>query len=150
LVIYAGESGNIGKTTTIEARGLHKECSIQALPIDEILSVDELNRVRLIKIDIEGAELPVLNHLIDNLSKYPDTISIIVEASIEDNPGEWARAFSHFQEAGFVAYEIENQYVFEWYLRNRNHSAVKLIKNLPNGQTDISLTRTALPTALGG
>jgi FkbM family methyltransferase len=150
LTIYAGASSNIGKSTTIEARGLHEECSIQAIPIDEILSVDELKRVRLIKIDIEGAELPVLNHLIDNLSKYPDNISIIVEASVQDNPSEWASVFLRFQEAGFVAYEIENQYGSDWYLRYHGHSSVKLIKNLPNSQTDILLTRTALPATLGG
>jgi hypothetical protein len=123
------KNANIGKTTTIEARGLHKECSVQALPIDEILSVYELNRVSLIKIDIEGAELPVLNHLIDNLSKYPDNISIIVEASVEDDPAEWARVYLRFQEAGFAAYEIENDYRFDWYLRYNNHSSVKSIKN---------------------
>ncbi len=148
LVIYAGKPSNIGKTTTIEARGLRKECSVQALPIDEILSVDELNRVSLIKIDIEGAELPVLNHLIDNLSKYPENISIIVEASVQDDPEEWARVFLRFQEAGFVAYEIENHYLFDWYLQYKNHSWVKLMKNLPNGQSDILFTRTALPAAL--
>jgi FkbM family methyltransferase len=148
LVIYAGERSNIGKTTTIEARGFRKECSVQALPIDEILSVDELHRVSLIKIDIEGAELPVLSHLIDNLSKYPHNISIIVEASVQDDPGEWARVYLRFQEAGFVAYEIENHYLFDWYLRYSNHSSVKLMKNLPNGQTDILFTRTALPAAL--
>lgn len=148
LDIFAGEGSNIGKTTTIEARGLRKECSVQALPIDEILSLDELNRVSLIKIDIEGAELPVLNHLIDNLSNYPDDISIIVEASIQDDPGEWARVFLRFQEAGFVAYEIENYYLFDWYLRYNNHSSVKLMKNLPNDQTDVLFTRTALPAAL--
>jgi FkbM family methyltransferase len=129
LVVYAGESSNIGKTTTIEARGFRKECSIQGLPIDEILSVGELKRVSLIKIDIEGAELPILNRLTDSLSKYPDTISIIVEASVQDNPEEWARVFSRFQEAGFVAYEIENQYDFDWYLRYRNHSSVKLMES---------------------
>jgi len=148
LVIYAGERSNIGKATTIEARGLRKECSVQAFPIDEILSVDELNRVSLIKIDIEGAELPVLSHLIDNLSKYPDNISIIVEASVPDDPGEWAHVFLRFQEAGFVSYEIENHYLFDWYLQYNNHSAVKLVKNLPNGQTDILFTRTALPATI--
>jgi FkbM family methyltransferase len=149
LTIYAGESGNIGKSTTIKARGLHEECSIQAIPIDKILTVDELKRVHLIKIDIEGAELPVLNNLIDNVAKYPDNISIIVEASVQDNPTEWASVFLRFQEAGFVAYEIENQYGYDWYLRYRNHSSLRLIKNLPKSQTDILLTRTALPATLG-
>lgn len=54
-VVHAEKAETIGKTTTIEATGFRKECSIQGLPIDEILSVDELNRVSLIKIDIERA-----------------------------------------------------------------------------------------------
>jgi hypothetical protein len=39
-------------------------------------------------------------------------------------------------------------YLFDWYLRYSNHSSVKSMKNLPNGQIDILFTRTALPGAL--
>jgi FkbM family methyltransferase len=150
LAVYDGGRGELGMTTTIEARGRGqlKECSVEALPIDEILSVNELSRVRLIKIDIEGAELPVLNHLVDTLSKYPDNCSLIVEASVQDDPPGWGRLFLRLQEAGFVAYEIENRYDIEWYIGYCNHSSVKLMKNLPNRQIDILFTRMALPATL--
>jgi len=150
LAIYGGGSQNIGKTTTIEARGLPIECCIEALPIEEILTPDEINRVRLFKIDIEGAELLVLNHLLDTLSKYPEDFAIIVEASVHENPREWTNVFRRMQEAGFVAFEIENRYELDWYIRYQNHSPVKLTKTLPNGRTDILFIRTALVTAVVG
>ena len=148
LTLYTADQFNIGETTTIEARGLRKDGVIQALPLAEILSIDEMSRVRLIKMDIEGAEVPVLNHLIDNLAKYPDDFSIIVEASVEENPQEWIQVFSRFQEAGFAAYALENDYAFDWYLFYRSHPSIKLLDALPNTQTDLLLTRTELPVAL--
>ena len=148
LAIYYGDKFALGQSTTIEARGQHKECNVEALPLDEILSVSELSRVRLVKIDIEGAELPVMTRLLDTLSLYPESFSIIVEASVHEDPREWGRVFARLRGAGFLAYEIENRYDIEWYFRYSNHSSVKLIKTLPNRQLDILFTRMVLPATL--
>ena len=51
--------------------------SIEALPLDQILTLEEIGRLRLIKIDIEGLEPPVLRQLLDKLSLYPTTMDIM-------------------------------------------------------------------------
>jgi FkbM family methyltransferase len=54
LTLYAGQSGNQGGTSTLPRAGQTAEAVIQAEPLDEILTSDELASVRLIKMDIEG------------------------------------------------------------------------------------------------
>ena len=148
LPIYAGRHKNIGQTTTIAARGLAYAGVVNALPLDEILSPEERARVRLIKIDIEGGELPVLNRFIDTLSNYPDEVALLVEASVQSDPQEWSRIFSRFREAGFRAYGVENSYDVRWYLRYRRATPVVLLDTVPDRQSDILWIRQELPPSL--
>ena len=150
LPVFAAEPDNIGRTTTIELRGFTRECSIEAAPIEELLSNHELAHIKLIKIDIEGGELPVLRHFIDTISLYPTFTSIIVEASVQDDPEQWTSVFQAFLKLGFSAYTIENRYDVGWYIRYRKHSFIKRILSLPNKQVDILLTRLRLPSELTG
>lgn len=65
LTLYRAVPGNIGTATTIKSRGHDgEEGFVERVPIDHILTFEERSRVRLIKMDIEGGELPVLRRFI--------------------------------------------------------------------------------------
>jgi FkbM family methyltransferase len=148
LTVYSGGHKNIGHTTTVEARGFPKEGEVETAPIDELLSADELRKLRLVKIDVEGAELPILNRLVEKLALYPRELSVIVEASVSEDPAGWHDVFRRFRESGFNAYRIENQYEIGWYMSYRDHYSMPALTRLPDGQTDILLTRMPLPPRL--
>lgn len=81
LELFEVSEGNIGAATTLAARGGALIESVDALPLDRILRPQEVARLRLIKLDIEGAEPPVLRQILARLAHYPARMDIIVEAS---------------------------------------------------------------------
>jgi FkbM family methyltransferase len=144
LTLYTGRAGDIGRATTVKSRGLEQEASVAAAPLDEILTADERSRLRLIKIDIEGAELPVLRRFLDTLDLYPDTVEVIVEASLEDDPPAWSEVFARMQAAGFHPYLIENRYDYDSYVNWRRPTPPRRLERLPAEQSDILFARRAL------
>jgi FkbM family methyltransferase len=143
LDIYAGPPGNCVKATTVAARNFRFEAKVPALPLDQILTAEERERLRHIKIDIEGGEPPVMRRFLDTLEIYPATISLIVEVSPSE---EWSDIFRRMRAAGFSTCFIESCYDREWYLRRRHRlTPVRPIEELPSVQADVPFTRGAVP-----
>ncbi len=113
-----------------------------AAPLDEILTADELRRVRLIEIDIEGGEVPVLRRLLDTLPLYPADMQIIVEMAALDSD-EAAAIFARFLALGFEAFAVGNDYTYEWYLGWRTTPPQPIVA-LPRKQTDVWFKRPTL------
>ena len=141
LDLYEQDEGNIGAATTLASRGGSLMASVDALPLDKILTTEEVQKLRLIKMDVEGAEPPILRHLLDGLASYPPTMDIVVEASPEDDPAAWRDVFERLRAAGFSAWAIENDYELEWYLRWRRPAALQRVDALPEHQQDLLFTR---------
>lgn len=145
LDLYEISDGNIGAATTLATRGGQWRESVDAMSLDEILTPEEIARVRLVKMDVEGAEAPILRGLLDRLAVYPPDMDIIVEAS----PGEdaaWAAIFDRLIGAGFAAYTIANEYELDWYLAWRAPTPLRRIAALPNRQQDLLFTRRPVGT----
>jgi len=124
LKLYPGSRGNIGKTTTVERTAPACEdrqpVEVQALPLADILSEDEVRKTRIIKIDVEGAELQVLRGLAPLLGRMRADLEVAMEVSPSLMPGaEAAREeiFSVMRAAGFSAFVFDNDYGVETYLR---------------------------------
>lgn len=141
LDLYERDEGNIGAATTVASRGGTLMASVDALPLDGILGAEEIGRLRLIKMDVEGAEPPILRHLLERLASYPPTMDIVVEASPEDDRAAWLDVFERLRTAGFSAWAIDNDYELDWYLRWRRPGALHRVEVLPERQQDLLFTR---------
>jgi FkbM family methyltransferase len=142
--LYEFGPQNIGRTTTLASRSGSFAASVDALPLRDILTPEELRRLRLIKIDVEGAEPPIVRDILNHLADYPLTMDIIVEASPEDDIDEWRDVFERLQAAGFSAWVIENKYEIGWYLRWQP-TPLRRLEGMPALQHDLLFTRREKP-----
>jgi FkbM family methyltransferase len=141
LAIYDPQQGNNhGAATTIEARGGAKIATVESAPLDEILTPDELTRISLIKIDVEGGEIPIVQSILDRIHLYPEKFSIIVEAAPNEDTA-WNEIFDHMMSLSFKAFFIPNEYTVDWYLNWRNPSGPSALNKMPNEQSDILFER---------
>jgi FkbM family methyltransferase len=114
LSIYSGPVHNVGMSTTL---GKHGEGSVESIveaqPLWNLLSQDDVDAIRLIKIDVEGAEPDVVAGMIDLIPRLPAGAEIILELS----PKWWSDpslrpldVLRPFTDAGFCVYEMRNNY----------------------------------------
>jgi FkbM family methyltransferase len=144
LDLYQPLARNIGSYTTLASRGGKYIEQVDALPLEAILRPEEIDRVRLIKMDIEGAELPILRQIIARLSHYPANMDILVEASSQDNPG-WQKFFEVLIASGFRAYAIANSYQLNWYLGWRRLTRLEPVETMRAQQQDLLFSRAPNP-----
>ncbi len=111
LPLYSGPEKNIGLSTTVASRGLPSEGEIPAAPLADLLETVEIETARVVKIDVEGAEVAVLRGMQSFLERCPDEVEILVELS----PAWWTDRSQSPQDvlqplvnAGFHVYEIAN------------------------------------------
>ncbi|WP_304451406.1 FkbM family methyltransferase [Nocardiopsis sp. YSL2] len=111
--MYLGGPGNLGGTSMVRPRTADEFFCVTTDALPDILTSAELQNVRLIKIDVEGAEEAALRGLTPALSRlHPD-----VELIIEVTPRTLAKQGTSVQgvidplrEAGFHMYRIANDY----------------------------------------
>jgi FkbM family methyltransferase len=113
IPVFSGPTHNIGLTTTVAQRGFGVEGVVLALPLDDVLAPAERPSLRMIKIDVEGAEPDVVRGMTDLIRHAPEELEVLVELS----PDWWADQtltvsdlLQPFLDAGFKIYEIKNSY----------------------------------------
>jgi len=143
LLLYEAPSTNVGMTTTKADRGFAATTVAKALPLTDVLSADELRRVSFLKCDIEGAEGPVMNQLLDGLALLSPDLVIVVEAS---DTKEWDSLFERFRNEGFHAYQLYNELNTMWsdLLHDKAPQDWKSVSTKPKGQVDLLLSRKPL------
>ena len=144
VVVYSGPIHNTGRTTTLAASGLPEEATVRCAPLDVLLTPDERSRVKLLKIDIEGAEHSVMSRVLETLGEYSPNMELIVELSSVDGL-EWERrneTFETFLQKGFHAYMLDNPYDAGFYLYWRKLEPPQEIFKYPSAQADVFFTRT--------
>jgi FkbM family methyltransferase len=123
LKLYPGDPGNIGKTTTVERPQAGRDrdpVEVQALPLAEILTDEEIDKARIIKVDVEGAELQVLRGLAPLLGRMRADLEIAMEISpslMPDADAAREEIFAVMKANGFSAFVFDNDYGVETYLR---------------------------------
>lgn len=114
LTLFGGEVHNSGTTTTVPGSGLAELGRVRAEPLATLLTAEEAQTVRVVKIDVEGAEAAVLLGLAPILSELPTDAEIVVEVSPGDDGG--AAALDLFSEQGFHPFRLDNDYRLVSYL----------------------------------
>jgi hypothetical protein len=117
--VFRGPAHSTG-LTSVRARpltGNRFEADVAQAPLAALLSPDEIARVRLIKIDVEGAEFEVLEGLTAVIEDLPATCEIVVETS-EDWQYRGRQASVHdliawFDARGFHAYLLPKDLVVD-------------------------------------
>ena len=111
--LFRGPHHNIGLTTIFDDLGYDFECEVEAAALSDILTPEEIQNARFIKIDVEGAEWPVVAGMGPLLNRCRHDLEIMVEI----NPEPLARQgkqpddiLSIFFDSGFHAYSIKNDY----------------------------------------
>jgi FkbM family methyltransferase len=131
VTTYAGPAHNVGMTTTLESHGMHAESEVEALPLDSMLTADEVATARLIKIDVEGAEPDVVAGMASLIKSFRADTEIVIELS----PKWWrdqtllpTDVLRPFTDAGFNIYEMRNSYSAWRYLWPNDVSDARRIR----------------------
>lgn len=135
---YAGEN-NQGNTTIMEQNGHAYSEDVECITFDEIANHIELPKVKLIKIDVEGAEPMVLRSLSQSISKLNPDVVVFVEIS-PCNTEEGERMLTPFLDAGFETRLIPNEYDTAFY-RNTNSVTLRPLRIMPGVIHDVVMTR---------
>jgi FkbM family methyltransferase len=116
LTIYGGPHENRGLTTTVPHHDLQIETTISAKPLKDILTEGEIAGARLIKIDVEGLEGPVVRGLLPILGSCRKDLEIVLECQASPEGENTADIVRQFTDQGFHTYEIVNNYQADSYL----------------------------------
>jgi FkbM family methyltransferase len=143
LELYPGAPDNIGKTSTVSRKG--EPVMVEALPLSQILREDEIRCARVIKIDVEGAELQVLRGLAPVLGRMRDDLEIVMEISpslMPEADAAQAEIFATMAAHGFLASRFDNDYRVDSYLRGQHSKRPAPLGDMRiEHQADILFTR---------
>jgi FkbM family methyltransferase len=147
LSFFQGPPSNSGVSTVLpsfaEPRGCAPAGRIRGRPLPELLSADEMAAMRILKIDVEGAEREVLL----GLEPVLDSLSSDLEIFLELTPTEYNvdDLLRPLRKRGFRAWIIPNPYSWEFYLdfsALRGRDNYEELLGIPEDQVDVLLSRT--------
>ncbi|WP_329066372.1 FkbM family methyltransferase [Streptomyces sp. NBC_01429] len=147
LTFVLASSANMGANSIVPYDGpAESSFEIEALPLPELLTVEEITSARVIKIDVEGAEGPVVRGMVPLLDKLRPDAEITVEvtpdrmALLGDSAEELLRTM---RDHGFHVYRLANDYAPESYpAAIRNKAVVPVRWRGPlDGESDLIFSR---------
>lgn len=140
-MFYAGPN-NVGGTSSIQCESSPAPTLVPGLPFSEILSDEELGKVRLIKIDVEGAEYEVVQGMKSVMPRFQRDVEIIVEIGPKAlGQKKLGELWNIFEEAGYYAYAVDNTYKPDYYLFSCQVFRPIRIRTAPGTQTDVVFSR---------
>jgi FkbM family methyltransferase len=115
LLVYGGPPCNRGSATTVPTGNEDEvpESSVRAATLETLLTQDEIDRVRLVKIDVEGAEWAVAQGMAPIFESCRKEVEIAMEISPSRLAAQGHSAeeiLNLFRVNGFHAYALENDY----------------------------------------
>ena len=121
--VYLHDPCNLGGSTIMprvaQRRAVALETMVPGLPLADIVPEATIVAARLIKIDVEGAEWPVIRgfaHLLPHLSCHTELLIEVSAEGLEDHGVSIPEFLDLFRRAGFAPYSIGNRYTVDMYL----------------------------------
>ncbi|MBC9179135.1 FkbM family methyltransferase [Pseudoroseomonas ludipueritiae] len=126
--VFVHDDTNLGGTTIVAAEASHTQRQevVQGRPLGEIVPIEALRAARLIKIDVEGAEIMVVKGMRDLLPLLRQDVEILVEvktAALLALGSSLQEFLGIFAEAGFKPFEVANAYDGNFYIDSRRQVA---------------------------
>lgn len=125
--VFLHDGDNLGGTTIVPAVAGRRAAALESLvrgqPLPAIVGEAAIRTARLIKIDVEGAEWPVVLGLADLLPVLSPRTELLIEVSAEGlrDHGTSIPAFlDHFHRAGLSPWVLGNRYSVDMYLEPPN------------------------------
>lgn len=148
LKLFTKPAESAGQSTVVPEWatrcGLDFHYEVQGLPFDRILTPAESAAVRIIKIDVEGAEWQVLEGLVPLLNNFRPDLEIVVEVTHDSD-----RVLQTLRQQGFYCYQVENEYSGLSYLSRQSPAPPKRVDRLSSTYSDLIFSRVDSPE-LGG
>jgi FkbM family methyltransferase len=123
--VFLHGPNNLGGTTIVPAiaqrRASKLETTVPGRPLAAIVPESAILAARLIKIDVEGAEWPVVQGFAGLLPALSPRTELLIEVSAEalhDHGTSIAEFLTIFRRAGFSPYVIGNRYTVDMYLES--------------------------------
>jgi FkbM family methyltransferase len=123
VAVFLHDDSNLGGTTIVPAvaarRGAVLEAVVPGRPLTDIVPEEAILSARMIKIDVEGAEFPVVRGFLALLPRLSHRTELLIEVSAEalhDHCSSVEEFFGVFRSAGFSPFAIDNRYSIDMYL----------------------------------
>lgn len=81
---------------------------VEAVTLDEYLDQENINDIKIIKIDIEGAELPALKGMVHTLSKYKPILVVEVSPEVTRSSKKRLQVFDFLQQKSYDRYIVQS------------------------------------------
>jgi len=134
LRLFRAPAFNLGASSIYADVGYEDEGEVDAYPLHQLLTTDEIRRARIVKVDVEGAETGVIDGLVPMLPSCRDDVEIIVEvgggpAGSPSANQSAAAIMAALSGQRFHAYKIVNDYRPAAYVRARRYSAPTRVRS---------------------
>ena len=142
--IYRASEENLGSTSQFTSRGVF-EAEVPALPLSEILNDREKAKARVIKIDVEGAEVQVLKGMLPLSQFSHPKLEIVMEitpALLAQEGTDPAAVMEMMGEEGFYPYRFGKSYTgISEFLEKDRTSQPRRIQQSIDSMTDVIFSR---------
>jgi FkbM family methyltransferase len=119
LSLYLSNDSNSGTHSTIFNKTSVSEnyIEVKAISLDDFVKKNNLNKIDLIKIDVEGAEIDVVNGMDNILKKNKPILIIELVSGLQTNRNLSTKDFKHM---------MSEKYDYNPYMINNNGEIVKV------------------------
>ncbi len=147
LPLFRGPEHNSGETSLFQSPGSEPGGTIEAAPLSTILETTEVSRMRLLKVDVEGAEGAVIPGLMPLLKSTRQDVQLVIEFHPQylTTPGKRAEDLINLIcSAGFAPYRLRNEYWPLNYRKQDRANAPERFTGTIEGETVVIFSREDL------